>query len=1198
MKLTIARKISGGYILASIAALIIGFIGYTNIKALEEDIEWVTHTENAIIMSKNILSKLQDSETGQRGFLITGEEHYLEPFDSGKSSVNREVEALLVYTSDNPVQTNRILQLQSLIRSKIEELERTITLRRNPVTGFDDALEVVVSDEGQDIMDNIRVILAEIIDEEESLLTEREKVYKSSTRNAVFQIIFSITVFILIFIGISFIIVKNITVPLSEIVSISERVCIGEFKNKVEKISADELGSLGASINKMTSQLDNLFSESGIREWHSNGLSKISEIVRGGSDFRSIANDLCQFFPKHLNCQIVTFYILKENKLELTGSYAFNKGKSLRNSIDFGEGFVGQAALEKQIISLVDIPEDYTRINSSIGDQKPRNIVVVPFLYNKKVQGVMEIGSFEEISDKGLEFLESTVEPIGITINSLREQLKNKKLLEETQRQARELETRQEELRASNEELEEQTQKLLASEEELKAQQEELRASNEELEEKTNFLEKQKNKIEETNIDLEVARNDIEKKAKDLEISSKYKSEFLANMSHELRTPLNSMLILSRDLANNKNGNLTDDQIESAQIVYNSGNDLLQLINEILDLAKVEAGKMTLNIGNVELNNIKESLDTNFKHVTEEKGLKLKINVDSGSPVSISTDRAKLEQILRNLISNAFKFTEKGDVNIEIHRPHPEVNLSLSGLIPSNAIAISVTDTGIGIPEDKQREIFEAFKQVDGTTSRQYDGTGLGLSISRELAKFLGGEILLESTEGKGSTFTLYLPEVLEETEDKDLLPERRKTDRKSEAESSAEEVIQKSITVETIEDDRDILKKNDKIILAIEDDIHFAKILRKCSRENSFKFIHAGDGETGLELAKNLKPEAIILDIKLPGKSGVEILDSLKSNMKTRHIPVHMMSVEDENRDLLRRGASNYIQKPIDYEQLQSTFRKISKLEDEGIKSLLIIENDDVLRKNMKKLIGNGDIETTFAGTGDEAIKKLKKKNFDCIILDMKLPDMSGYDILKNIKESDSTNKPPVIIYTGKDLTKDEIEELQRYSDAIIYKDVKSDERLLDEVSLFLHRVVEDMPEEKRDLISKIYDKDAVIKGKNIMLVDDDMRNVYALSKILEDSEANVITVSDGKKAIDFLKKEKNVDLILMDIMMPVMDGYETMRHIRKLEKYKTIPILALTAKAMKDDADKCVSAGANDYITKPVDIDRLFSLLRAWLY
>ncbi len=732
--------------------------------------------------------------------------------------------------------------------------------------------------------------------------------------------------------------------------------------------------------------------------------------------------------------------------------------------------------------------------------------------------------------------------------------------------QAEELQTQQEELKHMNEELEEQTQNL-------KQQQEELQMSNEELEEQTQAL-KMKNE------EVETAKNDIEKKTKQLEISSRYKSEFLSNMSHELRTPLNSLLILSKDLAENRKKNLDSIQIESAEIIYKSGNDLLVLINEVLDLSKIEAGKMSINIESISLRKFADELIRNFKHHAEQKGLILTCKLNKELPESIRTDLQRLNQILKNLLSNAIKFTEKGSVSILIDR------------FTESTLVISVTDTGLGILQEKQMSIFEAFQQADGGTSRKYGGTGLGLSISRQLAKLLGAEIKVNSTINEGSTFSVIIPIEIEYEQ------ESTRTDTK---ESSVYKPLSvnaaKYLNYPTIEDDRNTITKDDKVVLIVEDDLKFASILLKQANKKGFKCLSAATGEDCLFLASKHKPQAIILDMGLPGIKGHQVLTELKANPTIRHIPVHIISAKERSLESIKEGAVEYLMKPINKKELEDAFNRIENFVSRKIKNLLIIEDNETSRKAMRILIGNGDVKCFEAGNGKDALTIYRENHIDCMILDLGLPDMNGFELIHKLKNIKDINIPPIIVYTGKELTKEENNELQNYAESIIIKGVKSEERLLDETALFLHRTISNLPKSKQLIISNLYDKEALFHMKKILLVDDDMRNVFALSKILNERGMEIIKADNGKNALDMLDLHSDIDLVLMDIMMPEMDGYEAMRKIRSQRRLKDLPVIALTAKAMKDDKQNCIDAGANDYITKPIDIERLLSLMRVWL-
>jgi len=770
--------------------------------------------------------------------------------------------------------------------------------------------------------------------------------------------------------------------------------------------------------------------------------------------------------------------------------------------------------------------------------------------------------------------------------------------LEQSQSMSEELQVQQEELRAANEELEEQAAALKTSEADLQAQQEELRQTNEELEEQTRLLEEQRNSVNQKNRELETTREEIEQKAKDLDIASRYKSEFLANMSHELRTPLNSILLLSKHLSDNRDGNLTEKQVECASTVHTSGNELLSLINEVLDLAKVESGKMILEPEDTAIRDITGAMERNFRPVAENKGVGFDIRIAEGVSETIRTDSQRLSQILKNLLSNAFKFTEKGSVTLEV--------CTRDSAAP---VTFMVKDTGTGIPRDKLETVFQAFKQADGSTSRKHGGTGLGLSISRELAHFLGGTLEASSALGKGSVFTLSLPETLSDTIDGKKDSDHAEpaafahgpadpglaADTATESPAPPEET---SLDREYVPDDRKIVTKESRSILIIEDDPNFAKILRDAAREKGFETLVAESGETGLHLTDLYTPDGIILDMGLPGMDGKTVLFRLKEDLSTRHIPVHIVSASDRTLEPMCMGAVGYLTKPVTMEGIDGAFARIEEVLSKKVKKVLVVENDEVARKQITDLIGHGRVETVTASTGSEARTLLGQEDFDCIILDLGLPDMSGVDLLTELRKEEVPHIP-VIIHTARDLTAEERTMLDGFSNSIVIKDAESLEKLLDDTCLFLHRVEADLPEKNKEMIRRLHDRESILENKNILIVDDDMRNVFSLISVLEDKGIATVVAGNGKEALSKLSENPDTDLVLMDIMMPEMDGYTAMTEIRKMDsKISKLPIIALTAKAMKGDRAKCIGAGASDYLSKPVDADKLLSMLRVWLY
>ena len=988
--------------------------------------------------------------------------------------------------------------------------------------------------------------------------------------------------------GVAWWVARSISKPITHAATVADLIAAGDLEQRLRLRRTDEIGQLADALDSMVDTVARNFR-------HKSGIAELADQMRGQLDVANLASNIINFLAKFLGAQMGSLYLTDASgkNLYIIGSYAFHKRKALNTRIGLGEGIAGQAALENNLLSITQLPEDYVRITSTLGDGKPCNVVALPFSYEDKLIGVLELASFKEFSDQELHFLRDVAESIAIVFDSAQRRQEMQELLTATQQQSEELMQQSEELKATNEELETQAAALKEFQEELETQQAELEVTNARLKEKTEELQSQKDEIERRNWDLMAAREELEERSKDLVLASKYKSEFLANMSHELRTPLNSLLLLSRALADNKEGNLTQHQQESAEIIVDAGKDLLNLINEILDLSKIEAGRVELELEEVLLEDIADNVENMFHYMAEKKGLALHIEVEPSLPLSLLTDRKRLEQILKNFLGNALKFTEQGEVKITFARPQPGTRFRREDLSASTSLAIKVADTGIGIALEKQKIIFEAFQQADGSTGRKYGGTGLGLSISRELANLLGGEIQLNSTPGVGSVFTLYLP--CHYTGDSSKPKEEMK--------------LQAHVAVPTkkphrsvqqqkvITDDRDHLGANERSILIIEDDRTFAKILKEQCQGRGFKALAAESGEEGLQLADRYQPTGIILDLKLPGIDGWTVLTSLKTNPRTRHIPVHIMSAEEVSREAFKQGAVGFFTKPVDQEHITEALARFETISSGTVKKLLVVEDDAVLRGAITELVASGDTVTVEAKDGQEAYALLQQEHFDCMVLDLGLPDCNGIELLRRLATS-GLSIPPVIVYTGRDLSREEEKELNRYAESIIIKNARSKERLLDETSLFLHRMIEELPDKQQEIMPHLYDHEHIFKGKKILLVDDDMRNVFALSAVLEERKMEVIIAEDGKKALDILAQGTTVDLVLMDIMMPEMDGYEASRRIRQQSAFKKLPIIALTAKAMKEDREKCIAAGANDYLTKPVDLERLLSMMRVWLY
>ena len=1000
---------------------------------------------------------------------------------------------------------------------------------------------------------------------------------------------------------------KKMVDYLQHIANITERIANNELEVNVTPLSKED--ALNHSLRRMVTNLRAMMSENAqaldeVRQqnWMRSGQAELGHVMSGEQSPVALAKHVVSFLAQYLKVQIGALYLAEEQQkdtvLQLAGTYAYFRRKGVRNSFKLGESLVGQAALERECIEYANIPDEYLQIGSGLGEATPHYILVMPFMHENELKGVIEFGSAQEFSERQKAFLTQAAGNIAVAFHSVQNRLKVQTLLEATQRQAEELQRQQEQLRVANEELEAQTDALRHSEQQLQQQQEELRQTNEELEEQTKALERQQAQLQEKNQTLREAQLVIEQKARDLEISSKYKSEFLANMSHELRTPLNSLLILASLLKENKDGNLTEKQVEFAAMIHRSGAELLELINDVLDLSKVEAGRMDVNLDEMSLQGLAAYVQQHFGHVAEAKGLSLTITLEDGLPECIVSDRQRVEQIVKNFLSNAFKFTEQGGVTARIFRPKDQAALPHGRLIPSQSIAIAISDTGIGIPADKQQVIFEAFQQVDGTTSRKYGGTGLGLSISREFTKLLGGEIHLESETGKGSAFTLLLPERFGETPPAAAQPLADIAPKPATEEPTL--LIAPTKSVERIRDDRNDCAPGDKSMLIIEHDLPFAKILFDLARGRGFKCLIAGDGAAGLQLAYQFLPSAITLDLNLPEMDGQTILHKLQANPNTRKIPVHIISAADLPRDARPVNVVGHLKKPLTPQALEQVFTTIEPHLAAQTKRLLIVEDDPIARATLTELLqGIGGVEITAADSGEQAYTLLETTVFDGLVLDLGLRDMSGFDLLDAIKADSAISPPPIIVYTGKDLTKEEERRLQSHTASTIIKGGKSSERLLDEVTLFLRHVESKLPEQQQPKPRLLHDKDAVFHGKQVLIVDDDMRNVYALANVLDDKGMAVLIAENGKDALEQLRTNgDSIDLVLMDIMMPEMDGYEAIRLIREQPPFRRLPIIALTAKAMKGDRQKCLESGANDYLSKPIEIDKLLSLLRVWLY
>ncbi len=980
----------------------------------------------------------------------------------------------------------------------------------------------------------------------------------------------------------SIILLRMLLRPLNRVADSVVRYRRGEQDIALPVNSPDELGVLAREFAGMIQQKRD-------EDWARENLLAISRNLLGFKELSGFAATLMEMLTPTVGAQVGVLYVSSsfaderartktETLMFLAGwGFAASEGEGLPCQIKWGEGLVGACARSRTRMLINDVQEDYLRISTALGEAKPRHVLLLPVLFENTPVGVIELATVGAFSDVQIAFLDSLSFNLGFIMNAIAAGMRTQKLLEETRQIAEELQR---------------------NEEELKAQQEELAASNEEMEEKNKALEQQNARIRQQREQLEENKRMIEDKIREVELASKYKSEFLANMSHELRTPLNSLLILARDLSLNEEGNLTNEQVEEARVIHNGGLELLSLINDILDLSKVEAGKINITVEDVQLGGLVKKLSEQFRPITQESGLPFEIRVDERLRDTLRTDGQRLEQILKNLLSNAFKFTKTGSVTLDIHRTTAAERQFLAPDAPAS-IAFSVIDTGIGIEQSKLTDIFEAFQQENGSIDRHFGGTGLGLTIARKLTHLLKGEIHVQSEKGHGSIFTLFLPFVG---------PDAEQPARATVAPEIAEDTrvplakgMPKAPVPVLIPDDRNAIGSDDKVLLIIEDDPECAGRLMKLARKRGYKCLAAGDGKTGLILAIEQPVTAVLLDLELPDMNGMRVLDQLKYDLRTRHIPVHIIKDADtaESKATLWKGAIGFVTKPIQQEQIDHFFGQIETQLCSTLKRVLVVEDDKGTQAAIQSLLKHKTVEIVVAETGQAALAELQAAPFDCIILDLKLPDMTGFEWLETSEKATGDGEtPPIIIYTAKELTEEENRALSRYTGSIVIKGVSSSERLLDEVTLFLHSIEATLSKDQQTMIRMQHDPDHALQDRAVLLVDDDLRNTFALSKLLKKHGMKIVLADNGQMALEKLREEKAIELVIMDIMMPVMDGYQAMREIRANPEWQHLPIIALTARAVLDEQERCIEAGANDYLVKPVDIERLLTLLRVWLF
>ena len=1195
----ILRNLQFGISFSLIILITSSVASYLSIQNQMSHRESLGKSRRSVTAVKDILVSLLDAETGSRGYQLTGKESFLEPYERSLHEYSLAIKRAESLDIEDKQQQKRLNLLKINVQRNIDNLKLTVNNRRKGIIMTQDQIL-----QSKIYMDRCRKIVDEFVKSEDTNLEEKTIILNKSSNTTVLFIIFSalsaiaVTAFFYFKLRADLIRREKLEAALrskdleinkrvTAIQQIANRVANGDYSQKAEDYSQDDLGDLADSLNHMTESLKNSFDQINKSDWKQKGLAILNESLVGNKSVKDVSEKSLFQLIEYGKCINGSLYIYDEGILKLTA--AFGLENNMKKTFEVGEGIVGQVFSTEKMKIYNNLRQEDFVVTFASSIIQIYGILLLPIFADGFCIGVIELGSPSNFEDDKVEYFLESTRNIGIALSAAKRREKEQQLLEETQAQSEELQVQHAELENLNTELESQTQKLQASEEELKVQQEELMQANAELEERSRLLEEKNHLIAERNIE-------IQKKVEELALSTKYKSEFLANMSHELRTPLNSILLLSRLMAENPDENLNEDQIESAKVIQSSGSSLLTLIDEILDLAKIESGKMTLDYEDVSINDVVKDLKNLFNPVFQEKKLQFEINIDEDLSTVIKTDRLRVDQVLRNLLSNALKFTKEGSISLSITKEESRKDF----------INFSVKDTGIGIAEDKQKIIFEAFQQADGSTRRKFGGTGLGLSISREIARLLGGELILKSKVNEGSEFSLIIPvkeasEVEQHDTDQDIV-EIIREDVEQIQHILDDKEHDKTINVleipDEVEDDRNNITKEDNVILIIEDDTNFAKALLKYSRMQNYKGVIVVRGDFGLTSALQYHPKAILLDVQLPVKDGWQVMDDLKSNPKTKHIPVHMMSALHVKKESLMRGAIDFINKPVALDQMDDMFRKIEAALQKAPQKVLIVEENAKHATALSYFLGNLNISLSVESNVEDSVKAFKENKIDCVILDISASKGSEYQIVESIKSFEGLENLPIIIFKENNLSKSEELKIKQYADSIVVKTAHSYQRILDEVGLFLHLV-----EEKNSTLEAVRSKSLgslteVLSNKKILITDDDARNIFSLTKALEKYKVEVVVAMDGKQALQQIKENPDVDVVLMDMMMPEMNGYETIREIRKMPKFTRLPIIAVTAKSMIGEREKCITSGASDYISKPVDIDQLLSLLRVWLY
>ncbi|MEW6020748.1 MAG: response regulator [Pseudomonadota bacterium] len=1108
-------------------------------------LNWVEHSQQVIGNATEVNRLVSEMETGMRGYLLTGDESFLGPYVVSKPKVEAELESLVRMVNDNDSQTTRLNRVRAAHAEWVKYTDEMIERRRRN----EDVVDSVKSGRGKILTDDMRAQFAAFIAMERTLLQTRNEDARSVTTWSVgFYLLFTLIV-----------------------------------GGMMAAFGRRELMRLSKSYSDILEHEAEHNAELRHQAWLRTGQTELSARSAGIHSLEPLAQAVLDHVVRYVGGSVAAMYVRNDDGvLRRIGAFGFSNDEERNAVIEPGASLASQAANENRLVTVDNLPDDYMKVASSLGEAAPREVVIAPINNFGKVKGVIEIGFLHGIRERDVEFLKLIADNVGSSVAAVVYRQRLQDALSETQALNEELQVQQEELRTANEELEEQSRALEESQSSLENQQAELEQTNDQLAEQALNLDMK-------NAALTEAQEQLRARALDLERASRYKSEFLANMSHELRTPLNSSLILAKLLSDNVPGNLNEEQVRFAQTIYSAGNDLLNLINDILDISKVEAGKLELLPEDLPLRRTVEGLGRTFEPLAKQKNLTFNVTVEPNVPASIHTDRQRLEQVLKNLLSNAVKFTEQGAVSLTV------------SATDEGWVQFTVQDSGIGIAPEQQERIFEAFHQADGTTSRRFGGTGLGLSISRDLTSLLGGTLVVSSTPGEGSSFTLSLPKsgavAATPPAPRAPAPQPRIERAAAPAPLPAPAAESAQPPAERFPDDREQDAGGRRTVLVVEDEPGFARILYDLAHDLEYRCLVALTAGEGLELAAAESPDAILLDIRLPDGSGLSVLQQLKDNPATRHIPVHVVSSMENGTEALHLGAIGYALKPTSREQLEEVFRKLQEKSSQKIKRVLLVEDDERQRDSVVALIADADVQIAAVGSGEEALALLHSEIFDCMIIDLKLPDMQGNELLQRMSQEELFSFPPVIVYTGRNLTRDEEAELLKYSRSIIIKGARSPERLLDEVTLFLHKVESKLSTERQHMLKTVRGRDRVFEGRTILLVDDDVRNVFALTAALEQRGANVEVGRNGFEAIAKLDELPGIDLVLMDVMMPGMDGLEATRRIRKDGRFDRLPIIAITAKAMKDDQEQCLAAGANDYLAKPIDLARLYSLLRVWM-